>query len=467
MRDYSKICISTHKYSKSSLASSYVNDVRLSPGPKLLNYFESSPSSAATADLVAVPIASGAAAISLPNGLQVIHQEMATPAVVVDVWVNAGAGKEPAEWAGMAHFLEHMVFKGTQRLKPGEFDWAIESQGGMTNASTSHDYAHFYITVAAEALPQTLPYLADLLLCAAIPADEFVRERQVVLEEIRRAYDDPDWVGYQVLCELLYGEHAYGRAVLGTPEILSARSPEEMRRFHQAHYQPENMKVVIAGGVSQQKAIELVEQSFNRFASPIWCPEAKEKPLPQAVHQRRVMTLPNMEQSRLTMAWLGPGIDDLPRACALDLVSVLLGGGHTSRLVRELREERQLVQDVSSSFTLQAACSVLSLSIWLEEEDVETVEALVCDRIQDLAQSPVTSAELARAKRLLLADYAFSTETPGQIAGLYGYYATIAEPSLALTYPEQLQATTVDNIQQIAQDYLSTERYTAVVLNPA
>ena len=356
---------------------------------------------------------------------------MATPAAVVDVGVRAGASKEPAEWAGMAHFLEHMVFKGTQRLQPGEFDWAIESQGGMTNAATSHDYAHFYITVAASALPQTLPYLADLLLCAAIPADEFVRERQVVLEEIRQAHDDPDWVGYQALCELLYGEHAYGRAVLGSPDILSARSPEEMRRFHQAHYQPQNMTVVIAGGISQQTALSLVQQSFDRFAPAIWCPEAE-------AHLRRGIARPNLEQSRLTMSWMGPGIADLPRACGLDVISVLLGGGQTSRLVRELREERQLVRDVSSSFSLQADCSVLSLSMWLEAEHVETVEELVCDRIRQLAHTPVTATELARAKRLLLTDYAFSTETPGQIAGLYGYYATIAEPSLAATYPQQL-----------------------------
>ena len=114
----------------------------------------------------------------LENGLTVVHQQMpATPVVVADVWINAGAAREPLEWMGMAHFLEHMVFKGTERLLPGMFDYAIEAQGGFSNAATSHDYAHFYMAVAAEALPTTLPHLADLVLHAAIPADEFVRER--------------------------------------------------------------------------------------------------------------------------------------------------------------------------------------------------------------------------------------------------------------------------------------------------
>jgi zinc protease len=438
-----------------------------------LNPFDSSAlGSTISTTHLADNLAISANIVRLPNGLTVIHQQMPTAAVVVDVWVRAGANCEPAEWSGMAHFLEHMVFKGTQRLKPGEFDWAIESQGGMTNAATSHDYAHFYITVASESLPQTLPYLADLLLCAAIPADEFDRERQVVLEEILQAQDDPDWVGYQALCELLYGDHSYGRSVLGTAEILAARSPEEMRLFHQMYYQPENMTVAIAGGVSQALAIELIEQSFVHFPEP---PSPKltdsrlvdlaTSPIAQ-VFQHQTLHLPNLEQSRLTMAWIGPGVEQLAATSGLDLISVLLGGGRTAWLVRELREEKQLVEEIESSFALQQACSLLSLSMWLEGEHIETVEAIVRDRLTQLAEQPITAAELARCKRLLLNDYAFSTETPSQIAGLYGYYATIAEPNLATTYPHHIQAHSPASLQQLARQYLSAEHYTAVVLRP-
>ena len=391
---------------------------------------------------------------------------MATPAVVVDVWVRVGASVEPAKWSGMAHFLEHMVFKGTRRLQPGEFDWVIESQGGVTNAATSHDYAHFYITVAADALPQTLPYLAELLLRAAIPADEFGRERQVVLEEILQAHDDPDWVGYQALCALTYGEHSYGRPVLGTPEILAACSPEEMRQFHQAHYRPENMTVVIAGGIPKDIALDLVQQSFQPFPEPLWCPPAESVPLPKPARQRRTLHLPNLEQSRLTMAWRGPGISQLAAASGLDVLSILLGGGRTARLVRELREERQLVQDIDSSFSLQRDCSLLSLSMWLEADQVVKVEEIVRDRIQSLSEQPVDTPELARAQRLLQNTHTFLTETPSQIAGLYGYYATIADSELALSYPQHLQAHTPASLQQTAQQYLSADCCSTVVLRP-
>jgi predicted Zn-dependent peptidase len=368
----------------------------------------------------------------------------------------------------MAHFLEHMIFKGTEQLLPGMFDQAIESRGGMANAATSHDYAHFLMTLAADDLPDTLPYLAEILLHAAIPADEFVRERQVVLEEIRQAYDEPDWLGFQALSELLYPHHAYGRSVLGTPDILNQRSPEEMRQFHRAHYQPENMTVVITGGVALEPVLEMVQQAFRSFARPVACPSAdRGRPPGLPGRQRQVMALPRLEQGRLMMAWLGPGIEQLPMACGLDLLAVLLAEGRASRLVRELREERQWVQEIGASFSLQQACSLFSLVVWLEPERVTAVESLICDRMAELAVQPITDLELARCQRLLCNDYAFSTETPGQLAGLYGYYGAIATPDLAVTYPDHVLAHTRESLQALATQYLSPDNYAAVVLEPA
>ena len=445
----------------------------------------------------------GASAIRLPNGLSVIYREMATSAVAVDVWVDAGARHEPDSWAGMAHFLEHMVFKGTQRLRPGEFDWALESRGGVSNAATSHDYAHYYMTVAAETLPETLPYLAELVLGAAIPDGEFDPERNVVLEEIRQANDDPDWVGYQTLCGLLYGQHAYGRPVLGTPDTLKTFSPEKMRQFHAAHYQPQNMTVAIAGNLSQVQAVSLIKNAFTQFPTPtsnssfsisssngpssdrglsgrdlsgrdlssrdLEEPSTLLEPFYKRTTQppqRRTLRLPHLEQCRLTLAWIGPGVADLEAASHMDLISTVLGGGRSSRLVRELREEKQLVQDIDVDFSLQKDCGEFSVALWLEASNLEQVEEIVRDRLTHLATHPVSPFELTRAKRLLLNDYAFSTETPSQIAGLYGYYATLGDPNLANLYPSYLQSATAESIQQTAKRYLNADCYTAVILEP-
>ncbi|MEB3209698.1 MAG: pitrilysin family protein [Leptolyngbyaceae bacterium] len=405
---------------------------------------------------------------SFEDGLTVIHQYLPTsPVVTVDVWVRAGAIAEPDSWSGMAHFLEHMIFKGTEHCPPGYFDHVIETCGGVANAATSHDYAHFFINVASPYLEEGLHSLAELLLRAAIPDDEFGRERDVVLEELRQAQDDPDWVGYQALMESLYRTHPYGRSVLGTEETLMGRSPDEMRQFHQMHYQPENMTVVVIGDVELAPTLDLVRKAFNGFlprVRPTAQTPIKEKPVAR-IH-RQEMGLSRVEQARLLMAWQGPGIDQLHEAYGLDLLSVALAGGRSARLVRELREERQLVHAVGSNFSLQRESSLFMVSAWLEPDHLDMVEAIIGDRLSELAERAMSDKELSRYKCLLCNDYAFSTETANQLAGLYGYYNTIAKAELSTTYPAHIQSFQAEDLRSIAQHYLSPQRYAAMIIKP-
>lgn len=404
----------------------------------------------------------------LENGLLLIHQQVsAAPVVTVDVWVRAGAAVEPEPWFGMAHFLEHMIFKGTDRLLPGSFDQIIENRGGVTNAATSHDYAHFFISTAAADLPETLPHLADLLLHAAIPDQEFELERDVVLEEIRQSFDDPDGLGFQVLLETLYQSHPYGRPVLGDAVKLLERSPQEMRWFHQAHYQPENMTVVVVGDVAWEQTLELADRAFAEFSNRADCPRPaikREPPLTEI--RRQTLELPRLGLARLMLGWVGPGVDSLRHAYGLDLLSALIASGRTSRLVRELREERYLVQDINSGFSLQRDSSLFTITAWLDPAHLDQVEAIIGDRLSELGSVPIGEVELKRCQRLLCNDYAFSTETASQLAGLYGYYSTIAQPELAVAYPQVIPSFKPDELQYLANQYLSPLRYAAVVLQP-
>lgn len=407
--------------------------------------------------------------IKLDNGLTIIHQHIAaTPVVVVDVWVKAGAIAEPKDWCGMAHFLEHMIFKGSKRLAPGMFDQVIENRGGVTNAATSHDYAHFFITTAAQYVDDTLPALADLLLNPAIPENEFELERDVVLEEIRSCQDSPDFVGYQTLTESLYQYHPYGRSILGTEDYLREHLPDQMRCFHHHHYQPENMTVAIVGGIPKEAALEVVHRSFQDFCPRSNFPlEEVEAEPPLTEIRRRELFLPRLEQSRLFMGWIGPGVEQLREAYGLDLLSALLAQGRSTRLVRELREEKGLVQDINSGFSLQRDSSLFTISAYLDAQHLERVEETICDRLCELLNHPVSEAELARCQRFLCNDYAFSTEAPSQLAGLYGYYNTISTPEMAVTYPEQIQRFTPCELQQLAQQYLSPYNYAVTVLQPS
>lgn len=397
-----------------------------------------------------------------------VHQYLPSASVVtIDVWIKAGAIAEPDPWAGMAHFLEHMVFKGTDRLPPGYFDQLIETCGGVTNAATSHDYAHFYIDIASSHLVYGLESLAELLIRAAIPDGEFEREREVVLEELRQAQDDPDWVGFQALMESVYPTHPYGRSVLGSEETLMARSPQEMRHFHQQHYQPENITVVVVGDVRLQPTLDAIRETFCGFLPRLPKTSATAyHHAPISRVRRQEMGISRLEHARLLMAWQGPGVEHIRDAYGLDLLSVALAGGRSARLVRELREEKQLVHAIGSNFSLQRDSSLFTISAWLDSHHLQAVEELIGDRLQQLAAKPLEQAEINRYKSLLCNDYAFSTETSNQLAGLYGYYSVLNQPSIATTYPSHIQSFQPEELQQLAQEYLSTQRYAATILKP-
>ncbi|MGK7930073.1 MAG: M16 family metallopeptidase [Microcystaceae cyanobacterium] len=390
-----------------------------------------------------------------------------TPVVVTDIWIRGGAIAEPEQWRGMAHFLEHMIFKGSKRITPGLFDQVVENLGGITNAATSYDYVHYYLTIAARYLPDTLPYLAEILSQAAIPDLEFGREREVVFEEIRASLDDPDWLAFQALCESIYQHHPYGKPILGQECQLATYTPNQMRCFHRTHYQPHNMTVVVVGGIEEEMALHLVDKAFSHFQVPSECPPTTIEAEPPLINKRRSqLFLPRLEMSRLLMGWIGPGINQIEEGFGLDLIAALLTGGRNARLVRELREEKQLVIDIDSSFSLQKDSSLFTITVWLASEMIGEVEQIIGDRLYDLQTTPISHQELAKAQRMLGNDYIFSTETPGQLAGLYGYYHTIASAELSTLYPTAIRQIQPEDIQLLASRYLSPERCAVTTLQP-
>ncbi|BAQ65970.1 pitrilysin family protein [Geminocystis sp. NIES-3709] len=399
--------------------------------------------------------------ISFSNGLTLVHQEIPSSSVVVaDVWINAGVTTEPESWSGISHFLEHMIFKGTKNILPGDFDYIVESTGGCANAATSYDYTHFFLTTASQYLPDTLPYLAEIILQAEIPDEEFYIERDVVLEELRSSYDDYDWIILQTIANTIYQNHPYRRSVLGEEPLLLQNTPNQMRCYHKTYYQPENMTVVLVGNIDKDSSISLVENCFQDFAVRSECPNIYFDSEPPIIDiRRKELFLPRLEQSRLIMGWMGPGIENLEGAIALDMLSLILSGGRTSRLVRKLREEEHLVLDISCDFSLQKYSSLFTISAYLSENNIEQIENIIRNQIYQLQKEPVTPNELKNCQRSLCHDYIFSTETPEQLAGLYGYYQILKKANLALKYPHIVKQLTAEKLQSYASQYLSPEYY--------
>ena len=406
----------------------------------------------------------------LSNGLTIIAEQIPVDAVNLNIWLDVGSAIEPDPINGMAHFLEHMIFKGTKRLKSGEFEKQIEQRGAVTNAATSQDYTHYYITTAPKDFAALAPLQVDVLLNASIPDDGFERERFVVLEEIRRSNDNPRRRTYQHMAELAFESLPYQRQVLGPASVIEHLTPQQMRDFHSTWYQPRSMTAVAVGNLPVDELIQIIEDSFTTLSdrASVFPPQSLSLPseFPFTEIVRKEYTDSSLKQARLMMLWRVPGMTSLRQTYGLDVLSSILGHGRTARLIKDLREERGLVSSISASNMTYKHQGIFCVSAQLPVENVEKVEAAIAAHIQDL-QSGVTELELARVRTQVANHFTFGNETPSDRSGLYGYYQTLVgdlEP--AFNYPSDIQSLTADDLRIAAQKHLPTDAYGVVVIKP-
>jgi predicted Zn-dependent peptidase len=396
---------------------------------------------------------------------------MPVAAVNLSLWMNVGSSVESDAINGMAHFLEHMVFKGTQQLGSGEFEQQIEQRGAITNAATSQDYTQYYITTAPKDFASLAPLQIDVVLNSLIPDDAFELEKLVVLEEIRRSDDNPRRRTFQQAMETAFTHLPYRRPVLGTVEVISQLKPSQMRDFHDTWYQPQSMTAVAVGNLPVEELIEIVANGFTAVStvrSAVSGQQLETKPeLPFTEIVRREFVDDKLQQARLVMVWRVPGLNQLSETYSLDVLAAILGHGRTSRLVRELREERGLVSQISVSNMTQRLQGTFYISAQLPIENLEIVEAAIAQQIHKLQTEPVEEAEIARIRTQVANRFVFGNETPSDRANLYGYYQSIVgnlEP--ALNYPAAIQALNTDDLLACARQYLSPNAYGVVVMKP-
>lgn len=410
---------------------------------------------------------------TLPNGLTIIAEQMPVEAVNLNIWLNVGSFQETDAINGMAHFLEHMVFKGTPRLVAGEFERLIEERGAVTNAATSQDYTHYYITTAPKDFAALAPLQIDVVTNPQIPDREFEREKMVVLEEIRRSQDSPQRRIYQQAIDVAFTKLPYRRSVLGPEAVIESISAQQMRYFHATHYQPSSMTAVAVGNLPVDELIDIVADGFAAQGGSMPAVDfvgKNSRPTPEPAFTRIVRQEhldPSLQQARLIMVWRVPGTIDLAETYPLDILAAILGAGRTSRLVQELREERQLVHNISVSNMSHRIQGLFYLSAQLPSENLHEVEQIITQHIAKLQNTLVTAAEIARVRRQVANRYIFGTETPSDRADLYGYYrSVVGNLTPALNYPQQIQSLDATTIQLAARHYLSPSAYGVITVKP-
>ncbi|MCL2935369.1 MAG: pitrilysin family protein [Trichodesmium sp. St15_bin1_1] len=410
----------------------------------------------------------------LSNGLTIIAEHLPVEAVNLSIWLNVGSVLESESINGMAHFLEHIIFKGTPKLPSGEFERLVEQQGAIMNAATSQDYTHFYITSAPKYFTKLAPLQWEVLLNPSIADDAFEQERSVVLEEIRRSDDNPNHRCYRKVIETAFEKSPLRRSVLGSAEIISQLQPQQMRDFHQNWYKPNFMTATVVGNLPVEELIDIVTDSFteannsNNTSETLLSPNMNLTPEPPFTEiVRHELVDESLQQARLMMVWRVPGLTELYETYALDVLATILGRGKTSRLVRDLREERGLVFSIGVNNTSYRHQGCFYISAILAEENLVEVEAAIANHIHTIQQESVTEAEIKRIRTLVAKRFIFANETPSDRANLYGYYHSLVGDLLpALNYPQNIQAFESSDIQQAALKYLSTDAYGVVVFRP-
>ncbi len=406
----------------------------------------------------------------LPNGLTIVAEQMPIEAVNLNLWVKVGSAVESDAINGMAHFLEHMIFKGSERLSSGEFERQIEERGAVTNAATSQDYTHYYVTTAPKDFAELAPLQIDIVTNASIPDEAFERERLVVLEEIRRSDDNPRRRTFQRAMETAFDQLPYRRSVLGPETVISQLKPVQMRDFHAMWYQPQSMTAAVVGNLPVEELIEIVAEGFSK-KDRITPPEqhleiTQELPFTEIVRQEYVDE--SLTQARLVMVWRVPGLIKLSETYALDVLAGILGHGRTSRLVRDLREERGLVSSVSVSNMTQRLQGTFYISAHCAVENLPAVESAIAHQISRLQTEIITTAEIERVRKRVANRFIFGNETPSDRAGLYGYYQSmVGDLEPAFDYPKHIQAQNATDLMQASQKYLSPDAYGVVVMKPA
>jgi zinc protease len=396
----------------------------------------------------------------LPNGLTIIAEQMPIDAVNLDLWVKTGSAMEADAINGMAHFLEHIVFKGTQKLISGEFERRIEERGAVTNAATSQDYTHYYITTAPKDFAELAPLQIDVVCNPSIPDHAFERERLVVLEEIRRSEDNPGRRIYRHIMETAFDTLPYRRPVLGPAAVISEVKPQQMRDFHTHWYQPQSITAVVE--IIATEFSKNYQQTTNKPTQIAAIPE----PAFTEIVRREVID-ETLQQARLVMIWRVPGLMELDQTYALDIIAGILGQVRTSRLVHHLREEQELVSSISVSNMSNLWQGVFSISAKCHVENLAVVEENIAQHLRKLQTELVKESEIGRVQRRVANRFIFGNETPSDRAGLYGYYQSlIGDLEPAFNYPQLMYAQEATDLIQAAKNYLSPDAYGIVVVKP-
>jgi zinc protease len=412
------------------------------------------------------PTAVGPTREVLPNGVVLIVQEhRASEVVALQLWVRVGGRDEEPSELGLSHYLEHMLFKGTPTRPPGSIDRLIERLGGQSNAFTSFDATRYDVILPAQHLQAGLELLADIAVHASFEQSELDAERKVVFEEMRLTQDNPDRFLLRRIYELAYDPHPYGRAILGTPELIGALTRDRLLAYYRKYYVPQHIVVVAVGAVKPEQVRQVAMATFGRLEG-----KGPARPVAPAVPRldapRRIDVPRTEQQAYLGLAWRTAPTNDKD-VYAVDLLTYILGDGPSSRLNQTVRERDRLVHAIDAGYGAWEKAGLVTVTSRLDAGNLDRAEAAILEVIRRVGADGVTEAERQRALVTAEANYAFDIETAEGLAKTFGQAEVTWTLENELQYLTRLRQVTAAEIQAVAKRYFSDANYSRVRFVPA
>lgn len=412
----------------------------------------------------AAPILPGFNRSTLPNGVRVVTEQVpSVRSVSVGVWVHAGSRDESEREGGITHFIEHVVFKGTERRRGYQINQRMEGVGGYLNAFTAKEHTCFYARGLDSHLGRALDTCLDLVVRPSLPPREIEKEKDVVVEEIKMYEDNPEDHVYDHYEAVVYPDHPLGRPVIGTPESVRSFTRDDLAGYIGRHYVPNRLVVSVAGHVRHEAVVRKVERLLDGF-------ERDPRPLHRlpanGYTPRDVVVERPIQQAHLVVGTRAYGSRD-PRRTVVSLLNTLLGGGMSSRLNQNIRERYGYCYSVYSFANMMADTGDFGVYIGVDASKVDRARTLVVREFEKMAETPVSQRMLERAKQQLKGSMMLGLESMsnrmmrlGRVELTFERYFTLDE------VVEEIDAVTSEDVRAAAEDLFQPDRLSSVAVVP-
>ncbi|MBI5286232.1 MAG: insulinase family protein [Deltaproteobacteria bacterium] len=395
----------------------------------------------------------------------ILEEDHSAPVVALPLWVRGGSADEDNKEAGISHVFEHMLFKGTKKRGVGQIASEVEASGGYINAFTSYDQTVYHLALASRYFDTGLDIISDAIQNSSFDPLELSRETDVVLEELKMGEDEPGRKLYKSILETAYTTHPYKRPVIGFQDRVKGLTRKQILQFFKKWYIPNNMTLVVVGDFDPQKALLAIKDTFRDFRSA----HQPHKPRPEEPSQKGLKTqilTEDIKETHMGLAYHIPSLSH-PDIYAIDVLSVILGQGESSRLYQRLKAKEPLVHTISSYAMTPKEPGVFLVTSTLEGKDIKMAMEEILREIYRMRHEGVTQAEMEKAKLNLESEFIYQRETMEGRARQLGYFETVAgDIAFEKRYLEGIKGVTSDDIKKVVKTYLDDENLTIGLILP-